>query len=366
MLRTVRQYLTLALAPLVLMAAGTTGAQATCTSTSNLIVWHAGSLSAAFKVVETAFTTANPCVTVTDKSAGSLDMIRLVTAGGQPADIVAPADYLDIDLFLKPHGFANYNILIGQDKMVLAYCLGAGTATGDPCGGTSKESGSIAGSGSFSPTSITSDAIPNAASNWPTLLTTPGVVIGGSHLYLDPSGYRAPMIFNLAQDYYKTPNLYDALLEHYLATPATSPLTQSYTLGAQYDYALTYQHNAYADYLEDPTNYRYVNLPDQINLGDPKQNGYYQRAVIVEPGLYGNGFVPLPATKAIWGATILKTAPDKANAIAFLQLLLGPTGQAALSEYGPAPITPALVRPSDFHNLPSQLQPLVTTGEVFP
>ena len=47
-------------------------------------------LSAAFKVVETAFTTANPCVTVTDKSAGSLDMIRLVTAGGQPAEHRCP------------------------------------------------------------------------------------------------------------------------------------------------------------------------------------------------------------------------------------------------------------------------------------
>jgi molybdate/tungstate transport system substrate-binding protein len=138
-------------------------------------------------------------------------------------------------------------------------------------------------------------------------------------------------------------------------------------LGAQYDYSFTYQHNAYASSKQD-SNYRYVNLPDKINLGNSDENRFYQRAVIVEPGLFGNGFVPLPATRVIWGATILKTAPNPANAIAFLQLLLGPTGQAALTEFGPAPITPAIVRYSDFHNLPSQLQNsgLVKTGEVFP
>lgn len=364
MLRTVRQYLIFALAPLMLLAAGTSGAQTACVTptTGQLIVWHAGSLGASFSALEKDFL-CQTGITVTDKAAGSLDMIRQVTAGGQAADIVAPADYLDIDYFLKPYGFANYDILFAQDKMVLAYCVG----TGKVCAGTSKQSANIAAPGSFSPSGPASDAIPDAVPNWSALLTTPGVVIGGSHLYLDPSGYRAPMIFNLAQNFYGVPNLYDALLEHYLVTPATSPLNSgvSYGLGLQYDYSLTYQHNAYANAAEDP-NYRYVNLPKEINLGDSTENAYYLRAVIVEPGLYGTGFVPLPATKLIWGATILKTAPNPANAVKFLQLLLGPTGQAALNQYGPAPISPAIVRYSDFHNLPSSLQPLVTAGPVFP
>ena len=42
----------------------------------------------------------------------------------------------------------------------------------------------------------------------------PGVAIGGGNPFLDPGAYRAPMIFQLAEEYYKVPNLYNNLLEH--------------------------------------------------------------------------------------------------------------------------------------------------------
>jgi ABC-type molybdate transport system substrate-binding protein len=45
-------------------------------------------------------------------------------------------------------------------------------------------------------------AIPDAAADWFQQLTQPGVAIGGSHPFLDPSGYRADMIFQLTQDHY--------------------------------------------------------------------------------------------------------------------------------------------------------------------
>ena len=56
----------------------------------------------------------------------------------------------------------------------------------------------------------------------------------------------------------------------------------------------------------------------------------------------------------------MKDAPNRENAIKFLQLLLGPTGTASLKENGPAPIAPALVSPADFPKLPGSLRPLVT------
>ncbi|HUJ88799.1 MAG TPA: substrate-binding domain-containing protein, partial [Syntrophorhabdales bacterium] len=275
----------------------------------------------------------------------------------QAADIVAPADYLDIDLFLKAAGFADFDIRFAEGKMVLAYCLSAGL-TGSPCGGTSKQSGAIADVGTFAPTSPTSDAIPNAASTWYQSLSTSGVTIGGSHLYLDPSGYRAPMIFRLAQSFYKVPNLYDNLLEHYFAIPATLPSSAN-KLGAQYDYQFIYQNNAYANYLKDTANYRYVNLPDDINLGNPEENHDYRRAMIVTPDLFGTGFVTIPATRVEWGVTMLKKAPNRANAVKFLQFLLGPDGQNNLTTYGPAPIIPAEVSRDDYWKLPAALYSLV-------
>jgi ABC-type Fe3+ transport system substrate-binding protein len=55
----------------------------------------------------------------------------------------------------------------------------------------------------------------------------------------------------------------------------------------------------------------------------------------------------------------LKEAPNRENALKFLQLLLGPAGKTSLMENGPAPISPALVDPADFRKLPESLRSLV-------
>ena len=39
----------------------------------------------------------------------------------QACDLYASADYEDIDVFMKPAGYANFNIVFAQGKMVLAY-----------------------------------------------------------------------------------------------------------------------------------------------------------------------------------------------------------------------------------------------------
>jgi ABC-type molybdate transport system substrate-binding protein len=241
--------------------------------------------------------------------------------------------------------------------------------------GTSLGGASIAGTGSFNPPStgfVENSTVPDTAANWYSFLTQPGVLIGGSHHFLDPSGYRAPMIFQLAEDFYGIPNLHNDLLEHYLATPATPAAKgatgRTFTLGTQYDFQVIYEHSAEAAYQANPSTVRYVKFPDDVSLGDPDKNGFYQCAVIAVPDL---GFpstdrlVAVPATRVIWGATLLNAAPNRGNAIEFLQVLLGPAGRAAFNSSGPAPIVPALVSHRDFDRLPAQLRALVTAGEVF-
>src|ERR1700719_1694085 len=85
-----------------------------------LIIYHAGSLSAAFAAAEQLFTQQTG-VCVTDVAAGSVDAARRITTGQEPCDIFASADFEIIDLMLKPAGFADYDILFGQGGMVLAY-----------------------------------------------------------------------------------------------------------------------------------------------------------------------------------------------------------------------------------------------------
>jgi molybdate/tungstate transport system substrate-binding protein len=323
-----------------------------CVPASNqqLIVYRAGSLTRAFKPLEDTFT-CQTGIQVKDTAMGSVDAGRQITAGGQACDLYAPADYLDIDLFMKPAGYADFDIVFAHGKMVLTYSAN---------GLAAKKLPPIAEPGS-QPFNAAKNSIPGATAKWYEILTMPGVAIGGGNPFLDPGAYRAPMIFQLAEEFYKVPNLYNNMLEH-VVTPG--PDSADLVLGKQLDFQFSYEHNARATAITNP-DYRYVNLPDEINMSDPAKDAYYrQHAVVVLPGLgtpRSAHTIAVPGTHVAWGITLLKDAPNKENAIKFLQLLLSPAGTAFLNDNGPAPISPALVSPADFHKLPESLRPLVKT-----
>ena len=219
-----------------------------------MIIYRAGSLTRAFQPLEKAFT-CQTGIQVKDVAMGSVDAGRQITAGGQACDLYAPADYLDIDLFMKPAGYADFNIVFAHGRMVLAYSAS---------GLAAKKLPPIAEPGSppFHPPA----SIPKAAAKWYEILTMPGVAIGGGNPFLDPGAYRAPMIFQLAEAYYKVPNLYNNLLEHVVITGSDSGAA----LGKGFDFQFTYEHNARATAAGNP-DYRYVDLPDEINLSDPRR-----------------------------------------------------------------------------------------------
>lgn len=327
---------------LTLTLVSAAGAQTTnCAPPSNqqLIIYRAGSLTRAFQPIETAFT-CQTGIQLKVVAMGSVDAGRQITAGGQACDLYAPADYQDIDLFMKPAGYANFDIVFAHGRMVLAYSASGLAARKPP---------------------IAEPGQSKAVANWYEILTMPGVSIGGGNPFLDPGAYRAPMIFQLAEAYYKVPNLYNNMLEHLVSSG------QGAALGKQFDFQFTYEHNARATATGNP-DYRYVELPDEINMSDPAKDAYYkQHAVVVLPGLGTPGSartIEVPGTHVAWGITLLNDAPNKENAIKFLQMLLSPAGTASLNENGPAPISPALVSTADFQKLPQSLRPLVkTTGK---
>lgn len=309
-------------------------------SGQQLIIYRAGSLTRAFKPVEAAFT-CQTGIEVKDFAMGSVDAGRQITAGGHTADLYAPADYLDIDLFMKPAGYASFDIVFAHGRMVLAYSAS---------GLAAKKLPPIAEPGS--------GAVPKAVAGWHKVLLTPGVVIRGGNPFLDPGAYRTPMIFQLAAAHYKVPNLYNDLLKQLdIPGPAAAG-----TLGKQYDFQFTYEHNARAAAAANP-DYRYVELPDEINLSDPAKDAWYrENAVVVLPGLgaaRSARSIPVPAAHLAWGITLMNDAPNKENAIRFLEMLLSPVGTASLKQNGPDPISPALVTPADFRKLPASLRPLV-------
>src|SRR5215471_18784314 len=104
------------------VGSATEGQAPNCVPPSNqqLIIYRAGSLTRAFQELEKVFT-CRTGIQVKDSPMGSVDAGRQITAGGHPCDLYAPADYLDIDLFMKPPGYADFNIEFAQGRMVLAY-----------------------------------------------------------------------------------------------------------------------------------------------------------------------------------------------------------------------------------------------------
>jgi molybdate/tungstate transport system substrate-binding protein len=316
----------------------TQGQTPNCVPASNqqLIIYRAGSLTRAFQDVEKVFT-CQTGIQVKDSAMGSVDAGRQITAGGHPCDLYAPADYLDIDLFMKPAGYADFNIVFAQGRMVLAYSASGLAAKNLP---------EIAASDR------------KAVRKWFDILTMPGVAIGGGNWFLDPGAYRAPMMFQLASEYYNVPNLYNNLLEHLVIMGQDSGAV----LGKQFDFQFTYEHNARAAAAADP-DYQYVDLPDEINLSNPAKDDYYrQHAVVVLPGLgtpHSARTIAVPAAHVAWGITLLKDAPNKQNAIKFLQLLLSPEGTSILKKNGPDPVFPAVVSLEDFRKVPEPLRSLV-------
>lgn len=326
---------------LLLFAACVAQARNPCPADApKLIVHHAGSLSAAFTQVEDLYTKQSG-VCVEDHAGGSVSLARQVTGGGVASDIYAGADYQVIDQMMIPAGYADFSIRFADGAMVLAYTT------------SSRNSAAIAKAGSaFSPPG----SIPDAAPDWTAQLMQPGVMISGSHPFLDPGAYRADMIFQLAQDYYGVPNLYSELLNHYVIAHAPGGL------GKVFDYQFTYEHNARAAVRADTTGtYRFVRLPREINLGDPALESRYARRSVTMPDLQAGAgkTVTIPASRVTWGITLLKSAPNRENALAFLQLLLSKQGTAILEATGPTPVVPPVVGKQDFAHLPAVLKPLV-------
>jgi ABC-type molybdate transport system substrate-binding protein len=313
-------------------------------SLDELHVCHAGSLLAAFTQVEDQFKKEHPAVAISDTSGGSVDLVRRFAAGRLECDVIAPADHLVIDTMLKPAHLADYTIVFARGRMVLAY------SSTDP------KTKALTVSGSFNPPAT----IPVVTDHWYEALTAAGVRISGAHPFMDPGGYRAHMILELAQAHHNTPGLYNALLQHYqiaVADPASG--TPAPTVGKDFDFQFTYEHNAARTAKADPS-YRYAALPHAIDLSDPR---VHYRASVTMPGLGIPGAaasVTIPASAVEWGLTISTNSRHRDHAIAFVASLLGPAGRAALTANGPAPIAPAQVSVPDQARLPVQLRSLIT------
>ncbi len=291
-----------------------------------LIMFHAGSLSMPFDAMEKAFEKDYPKVDLVREGGGSQAVARKVTDLKKDCDIVASADYKVIDKLLIPD-YADWNIRFASNQLVLCY--------------TDK--------------SKLADQI--SVDNWYDIIQKKGVSWGHSDPNLDPCGYRALMVLQLAEKYYQKPGLNDAILANRPqenVRPKSVELISMLQTGNM-DYAWEYLSVAVQHGL------KYIVLPDEINLGNYQKDSYYAQAVVKVAGKTPGTVMEIKGDSCTYGVTLIKNAPNPEAAIAFLKFMLSPDGGLKiLKDQGQPPFIPCIVPSAGMKDkLPPELKPLV-------
>ena len=265
-----------------------------------LVVFNAGSLAKPFHELLLAFKARNPGITPAQENSGSLEAARKLTELGKIPDLIGVADYGVIPKLLVPQQ-ATWFASFARNSMVLVYTaqsIGAGEINGQ---------------------------------NWWRVLLRPGVRTGRSDPALDPNGYRTLMALQLAEKFYQEPGL-AARLERAMPPkymrPKEADLTALVQAG-ELDYSWSYLSIAKSAGL------RYVPLPREVDLSDPKLAEWYGQARVWIPGPRAAGdSVEFRGEPIVYALTIPTAAPHPQTAKTFARFIFSPVGQAILEASG--------------------------------
>jgi molybdate/tungstate transport system substrate-binding protein len=295
-------------------------------SSGQVIIFHAGSLTIPLAHMEKEFEAMYPGMDVLREASGSQKCARKIIDLNKPCDIMASADYKVIDRLVIPN-YADWNIRFASNQLVLCY------------------------------TDNSKYAIEMNDKNWYNILARKGVIWGHSDPDLDPCGYRALMVLQLAEKYYNVPGLYHKTVANRPKEnirPKSVELISLLQTGNM-DYAWEYLSVAVQHEL------KYILLPDEINLGNYQFDEFYNQAVVRVAGNKPDTFMEMRGSSVTYGVTMIKNSPNTKEAEAFLQYMLDPQGGLkVLKEMGQPPFVPCRV-PTDAakSSLPESLQNLV-------
>ncbi len=289
----------------------------------NLVIFHAGSLSYPMLQAVKQFESLHPGVKVLTRSGGSRTIARYISDLGKYCDIMMSADYNVIDTLLMPK-YASFNILFATNQIVLCYTK------------NSKYSDEI------------------NSNNWYEILTKKDVNYGYSDPNSDPCGYRSNIVLQLAQKYYRIDGLYSKLysnLKPYNIRPKSVELIAMLQT-SNLDYAFEYLSVAVQHRL------KYIELPKQINLGDPEYEQFYHSAYVDVDGTKPGEKIRKYGSTIVYGLTILNESKHKELAVEFLKYFLSRDGGLKiLKQDGQPPLK--IIKVENIKNLPKELKDIV-------
>ena len=306
--------------------------------------------------VEEAFEKAYPDVNVEVEGHGSIQVIRQVTELGQKADLLMVADYSLIPLMMynssesgSNQSFADWYIRFASNKIVLAYT------------NSSKYASEV------------------NATNWFSILMRNNVVFGFPNPMIDALGYRALMTIQLAETYYKDSSIFYDLVTRNFDPPISSiPSDGNYTIfvpevqqskadvvlrassiqliplleTGSIDYCFLYMSNAKQYGL------RYIDLPDEINLGNPQFEELYESVnVHFELQRFATIGLDRLGKTIYYGFTIPNNTVKKDLAVEFAKFLLSDEGRGIFESAWHPVFLPSYT--DNKQGVPSDLQDLI-------
>jgi molybdate/tungstate transport system substrate-binding protein len=275
------------------------------TGADSVIIYHAGSLAAAFRALADSFARRHPDVGLRLESGGSVDLARRALDSAQTPDVLALADYAVIPRLLMP-GHADWYALFARNAMTVVF--------------TDRSKG----------------AAEIGPSNWVDILLRPGVRSGHSDPARDPAGYRARLVFALAERYYQRPGLAASLDSAVPIVGNDGPNALALLQANELDFAIAYRTTARG------TGLRGIELPRQVDLSDPTLGAEYANAAI-RVGRSGGDTVEIRGEAIQYGVTVPNAARHTALGREFVRMLLGPIGRGVLAAEGfVMPVEPAL------------------------
>jgi molybdate/tungstate transport system substrate-binding protein len=282
------------------------------TAGEKISIFHAGSLSVPMKMLKAEYEKKNPGVEILLEASGSVEAARKITDVGRKCDLMASADYAVIDELLIP-AKADFNIIFATNRMAIVFTEKAKYG---------KE--------------INPD-------NWPEILLRKDVSYGHSDPDKDPCGYRTMQVWQLAEKYYAKPGLYNSLIAGRPIKNIRPKETDLIALieGGSLDYIFLYKSVAVQHKL------KYIELPDNINLGNASLNNYYSSAKIKIKGKKPGETIEMKGQAMLYGVTMMREPLNRRGAAHFLSFMLSEEGAAVIKNSGQDPVYPPVSAQAD-------------------
>jgi molybdate/tungstate transport system substrate-binding protein len=286
----------------------------------DLIIFHAGSLAVPFKEIAAEFNKEYPNVKILLESAGSVASARKITDLNRPCDILASSDYGVIDNMLISK-YADWNIKFVSNELSIVYHEKSRMAS-----------------------QINSK-------NWYDILMNKEVAYGRADPNSDPCGYRTVLSLELAEKYYKKPGLAKLISDkdqNYMRPKEVDlvALLESESI----DYVFLYRSVAIQH------NLKYITLPDEINLKNMGMTAQYATATTEINGKEPGKKETVKGEPMVYSVTMLRDAPNKPAAIAFLKFLLSKDkGMKIMEKDGQPSVIPMATQ--NYNKVPQELKP---------